>query len=47
MLFRSLRFLKQHFLHWIEVLALYEQVPGGVLTITGLEAMLAVSWIII
>ena len=42
-----LRFLKQHFLHWIEALALVGEVSGGVLLITGLEAMLAVSWMII
>ena len=34
-----LRFLKQHFLHWIEVLALYGEVSGGVLSVIGLDAL--------
>ena len=37
-----LRFLKHHFLHWIETLALVGEVSGGVLSITGLEVTLAV-----
>ena len=42
-----LYFLKQHFLHWIEALALVGEVSGGILSIIGLEALLAVSWMIL
>ena len=40
---RILQFLRQHLLHWLEVLSLLGQVSEGVLMITGLETMLQVS----
>ena len=42
-----LHFLKQHFLHWVEALALVGELSDGVLLITRLEATLTVSWIML
>jgi len=40
---RILEFLRQHFLHWLEVLGLIGQVSEGVLMVLGLEKALEVS----
>lgn len=36
-------FIREHLLHWLESLSLLRQVPGGVISITKLIALLAVS----
>jgi len=41
---RILRFLRQHLLHWLEVLTLVGEVSEGVRIIAGLEQILKVSW---
>ena len=41
---RILQFLRQHLLHWLEVLSLVGRVSEGVLMIAGLEDMTDVSW---
>ena len=41
---RILQFLRQHFLHWLEVLGLIGEVPEGVCMIVALEQKLQVSW---
>jgi archaellum biogenesis ATPase FlaH len=37
------KFLKEHFLHWLEALSLMGQVSEGVLMVTALQSMLTVS----
>jgi hypothetical protein len=37
------KFLRQHFLHWLEALSLMRKMSEGVLMITALQSMLTVS----
>ena len=44
---RILRFLNEHFLHWLEALSLFGEVSEGVCMVTSLEVTLTVSHTII